>query len=408
MPEMPLSGIDVLDMTWSAAGPMAARVLADFGAQVIRVESATRVDLARHMEPFVGGIVDLEHSGIFGNYNAGKLGMSLNLTTEDGRQIARQLADRSDILMESFSPGIMQRWGLSYENLSARNPRLIMLSTSLMGGSGPLSRTGGYGNAGSALSGIQHVVGWPDRVPFGPYGPYTDSASPRFSLALILGALDYRRRTGHGCYLDLSQVECGVELQAPEVAEYFATGRVALRAGNTDREMAPHGVFETQPTAGLDSHWVAIAVQDDDQWQRLVQLMGDPPELTDSRYATAAGRLANRSYLDTKLADWVRSQTAPAVERLLQEHKVAAHVALSSNDAALDTQLAARGHFIELDHPLSGRTVVEGPRYQLSETPAVIRSAAPLLGQHTDQILREILGYRPEEIAKLHASAALD
>jgi benzylsuccinate CoA-transferase BbsF subunit len=397
--EQALAGLRVLDLTWVVAGPAVGRALADHGAEVVRVETGTRRDTSRLIGPFHDGAVSPESSVLYGDVNAGKLGVTLNLKLAEAREVARDLARRSDVVLESFSPGVMEAWDLGYERLRALNERVIMLSTSLMGQTGPLGRFAGYGNIGAAMSGFQSLVGWPDRVPFGPYGPYSDYVAPRFALVILLAALDRREETGEGCHIDLAQTEAAAHFLAPQLVDYRATGRVAERVGNRDPAMAPHGVY---PSA--DGQWVAIAVRDDTDWRALAQRTG----AVDERFAATAGRLAHADELDKVVAAWTESRSAAEVESLLQSDGVPAHVALASDTALRDEQFVARDHFVELDHELYGTTVVQGSRYRLSRTPAVVDRAAPTLGRDNDHVLRDLLGYDDARVASLAALGALE
>ena len=399
MTEQALSGLRVLDLCWVVAGPAVGRVLADHGAEVVRVESSTRLDTARLIGPFHGGAPAAESSILYGDVNAGKLGLTLNLGLEQARDVVRDLVRRSDIVLESFSPGVMDGWGLGYSELRALNESVIVLSTSLMGQTGPLGRFAGYGNIGAAMSGFQSLVGWPDRVPFGPYGPYSDYVAPRFALVILLAALDRRAESGEGCYIDVAQAETAAYFLAPQIADYLASGHVAERMGNRDPGMAPHGVY-----LSADGSWVAIAVRDDEDWRVLAEQLG----VSDDRFATTAGRLAHADELDDLVGEWTATQTAAAAESLLQERGVPAHAALASDTALHDAQLVSRGHFVELEHELYGRTVVQGSRYRLSRTPAVVDRAAPTLGRHNDHVLRDLLGYDDARIAALDEVGALE
>lgn len=398
-----LAGLKVLDLSWVVAGPLIGRALADFGAQVVRVESQKKVETARLMLPFYGGVPGIENAALYVNCNAGKQGLALDLSTEQGRAVVRDLARWADVVVESFSPGTMARWGLSYETLRADNPGLVMLSTSLMGQTGPASALAGFGNLGASLSGFQHVVGWPDRPPIGPFGPYTDFVGPRFSLAALLGVLERRRRTGEGCWIDVSQVEAGVFFQSAEVAAFFGDGQVAQRLGNADLELAPHGVYPCLPQDGRE-RWVAIAVRDDAEWPRLVDALGLDDE---PAWAEAQARRADRGRLDDLLARCTSGLSAEDVEQRLQAVGVPAHVVSSSRDWVQDVQLAHRGHLLRLPHPLHGEAFVEASRCLLSETPAVITAPAPTYGQHTSQVLTDVLGYSAEQVQTLADAGVL-
>ncbi|WP_244928920.1 CoA transferase [Nocardioides sp. W7] len=395
-----LAGLKVLDLSWVVAGPLIGRQLADFGAEVVRVESSTRVETARLMQPFHRGEQDKENSALFGNCNAGKLGVTLDLKSPAGQAVARDLVAWADVVIESFSPGQLAKWGLDHATLSADRPDLVMVSTSIAGQSGPWSRLAGYGNVGSSLSGFQHLVGWPDRLPLGPFGPYTDYVGPRLAVPALLAALERRRRTGEGCYVDLSQVEAGVYFLAPQIAHASYDGTVAGRRGNTDAAMAPHGVHPCLPEDGRD-RFVAVAVRDDRDWLALAEVIGRPDLASRPDLADARGRLAAGEELEAAVAAWTAGQPAGEAERRLQQAGVPAHVASSSADFTHDPQLVFRGHLVPLPSERHGTTYAEGPRWQLSATPGGPRRAAPALGQDNDHVLRTLLGYDAARVAAL-------
>ena len=398
---LPLTGLKVLDLSWVVAGPVIGRALADFGATVVRVESSTRVETARLVPPFYGGVPDPRNAALYVTWNCGKLGVSVDLSTERGREVVRRLAGWSDVVLESFSPGQLQRWGLDYTLLRAQHPELIMLSTALMGQTGPDARLAGYGNIGAALSGFQNIAGWPDLPPLGPYGTYTDYLGPRFALTTLLAALDQRQRTGQGCYIDVSQVEAGVFMQSPEMADYTRNRTVVSRIGNADRVYAPHGVYRCRAEGDGSERFVAIAVRTDRQWRELTTLMGRRDLADDPDLGTETGRRARAPELDLAVEAWTAEQTAEAVERRLQEGGVPAHVSASSRDFCTDPQLAHRKHLIQLPDPRHGTATVEGPRYLLSATPGRVSRTAPDYGQDNEYVLTELLGYSLSEVRDL-------
>jgi benzylsuccinate CoA-transferase BbsF subunit len=395
-----LSGLKVLDLSWVVAGPLIGRALADFGAEVVRVESSTRVETARLMQPFYGGMPGTENSALFGNCNAGKLGMTLDLKSDAGRDVVRDLVAWADVVVESFSPGQLTKWGLDYETLSAAKPGLIMLSTSIAGQTGAWSRLAGYGNVGSSLSGFQGLVGWDDGIPLGPFGPYTDYVGPRLALVALLAVIENCRRTGQGRYIDVAQVEAGVFFLSPQVARYGVDGTITQRSGNRDEVFAPHGVYPCRPEDGVE-RFVAIVARTDEEWRRLVQQIDRPDLAARTDLATAEGRRAAAAELDDAIAAWTATRTASDIERDLQWIDVPAHLSASSADFAADPQLAERGHIVALDHPLHGTAYVEGPRYLLSETPGSVVRPAPTLGRDNETVLRDILGYSDDQISSL-------
>ncbi len=399
----PLAGLKVMDLAWVVAGPLIGRALAEFGATVVRVESSKRVETARMMGPFPGGKADVQQSVLFENCNVNKFGLSLDLSKPEARAVALELACWADVVIESFMPGQMAKFGLGYERLSALNPALVMVSTSLMGQTGPYAQFSGYGNVGAALAGYQMLVGHPGELPIGPFGPYTDYVGPRFAIVTLLAALDHRRRTGEGCLIDVSQAEAGVAFLAPQVAEYAASGRSAGALGNRDPYCAPHGVFRAQSSDA----WVAIVARDDAEWLRLARTVGGEALATDPRFATLAGRKSNEAALEAIVAAWAAVREAHEIQRELQALGVPAHGVSASEEFCADAQLQARGHFVRLPHALMGETLVEGSRYLLSETPAVFERSAPTFGRDNAWVLAELLGYDAERIASLGAAGAL-
>ena len=270
--EQPLADVKVLDFMWAMAGPGSTRILADYGATIVRVESTTRFDAVRMVGPFHDGQPGPESSGLFYNMNTGKLPITLNMSKAQSKEVILDLVRWADVVTESFSPRAMKAWGLDYAALRQVKPDIIMLSTCLMGQTGPLAKFAGFGNLAAAISGFFDPTGWPDRAPAGPFGAYTDYIAPWYNAAAILTALEYKRRTGQGQHIDLSQAEASLHFMAPALLDYTANGTVQSRAGNDDRNYAPHGVY---PAAGNDA-WIAVATQTEAQWQALCRSLSDP------------------------------------------------------------------------------------------------------------------------------------
>ncbi|MEV7231000.1 CoA transferase [Polymorphospora sp. NPDC051019] len=399
----PVDGLRVLDLSWVVAGPLIGRTLADFGATVIRVESAARIDTARVAGPFVGGQWGPENSALYGTCNAGKLGVALDLSTEPGREVVRDLAAWADVVIESFAPGRLAAWGLGYDRLAAGHEDLIMLSTSMTGQTGPHARLAGFGNVGASLSGFQALAGWPDRPPVGPFGAYTDYVAPRFSLATLLAALRHRERTGRGCWIDVSQVECGVMFLSPELHAYRVDGQLARARGNADADHVLHGVYPCRSTDDR-GRYVAIAAADDEQWERLAAVLGLRPDEPMSSPRAAGPAVPT---IDDLVSERTRAWDADELQDRLLDAGVPAHVVADGADLAADPQLAALGHFVEVPHPIHGRMTVEAPRYRLSATPGRVRGAAPTLGQHTRQVLTQVLGYDVTRVDRLQEEGVL-
>lgn len=401
---LPLAGVRIVDLMWVIAGPAATRMLADWGATVVRIESARRPDAGRTLRPFLGGVPSGEGSSLFHSMNAGKLMLSLDLSRESAREVLLDLVRWADVVAESFAPGAMEAWGLGYEALARANPGVILLSSCLMGQTGPEARFAGFGNLAAALTGFYDLTGWPDRAPAGPWGAYTDYVAPRHAALAVLAALVHRRRTGSGQHVDLSQAEAALHFLAPALLEYEVTGRAPTRRGNRDLHMAPHGVY---PTAGRD-RWVAIAAQDDGAWRALCRAMGRADLEADPGLARAAGRLRRAAELDRAVAAWTRPRDGREIERSLQEDGVAAAVVQGSADLVDDPQLGHRGHLVTVAHPAHGAAPVEGARLRFSRSRARLPDRAPTLGADNDRVLREILGYEDERITALVLDGALE
>jgi benzylsuccinate CoA-transferase BbsF subunit len=400
---LPLSGVKVLDLFWVLAGPGATRMLSDYGATVVHVESALRIDTLRTIGPFHDGVPDPNATGAFLSTNAGKLCLSLDLRRAEAREVVRDLVRWADVVTESFSAGVMESFGLHYEALRELNPELIMISSCLMGQSGPLSRFAGFGQLSSAMAAFYELTGWPDRAPAGPFGAYTDYIGVRYNAIAILAALEHRERTGHGQYIDMSQLEAALHFLGPALLDYTANGRVQHAAGNTDPVMAPHGVY---PATGED-RWVAIAVRDDVEWDALCTLLGRADLADDARLASAAGRARHAEEIDAGIAAWTREREPSVAETALQAAGVPASAVLDMNDLYADPQLAHRGHFVEIPHPTHGSTTIEASRFRMSRTPARIPVDSPTFGAHSRQVLEEILGYGDDRIASLESSGIL-
>lgn len=398
-----LEGLKVLDFTWVYAGPASIRYLADYGATVIRIESMKKIDAVRTVGPYKDGHAGIDRSAIYCNLNISKYGLSLNLSASEAREIAIRLVKWADVVTENFSPKAMRAWGMDYESLRKIKPDLIMLSTCLNGQTGPQAMLAGYGTMGASLAGFGEITGWPDRAPDAPFSAYTDFTSPKFIAAALLAAVDHKRRTGQGQYIDLSQVEAPMHLLARAVLDYTVNGRVQTRMGNALREYAPTGVY---PCSGND-RWVALAAPTDGVWQALCAASGRGWG-EDQRFATAPARLENRAALDEAIGAWTVGLEAGALEELLQGVRVPVHRASTSADIFSDPQLEARRHIIYLDHPRLGPTPIETSRMRFSRTPATAAWAAPEIGQHNDHVLREVLGLSDEEITELVIDEALE
>jgi crotonobetainyl-CoA:carnitine CoA-transferase CaiB-like acyl-CoA transferase len=401
---LPLDDLKVVDFMWALAGPGTTRTLADYGATVVRIESSNRVDGARTVGPFLNNKPSHDGSGLFGTYNAGKLGLALDLGKPKAREVVLDLVRWADVVCESFSPKAMRAWRLDYESLRQIKPDLIMLSSCLMGQNGPTSKFVGFGNMAAAIAGFYHLCGWPDRPPSGPFGAYTDYIAPRFGAISVLAALDYRQRTGKGQYIDQSQAESALHFLSPALLDCAANGRIEQGIGNADPNCAPHGVY---PTLG-DDKWVAMVCETDEHWRSLCVAMSRAELAHDDRFAALNGRMSNREQLDEIISEWTRRSDAHLLERQLQELGIPASAVQDSRDICHDPQLAERGYVTEIIHPACGKTAIEGSRFLLSRTPALKLRPAPTVGMDNQYVLETILGYEQDRIDELVAAGVLE
>ncbi len=396
-------GLKVWDMSWVGVGPLTARYLADYGATVIRLDSATRPESLRQAPPYKDGRPGLNNTMFYGDYNASKLGLGLNLSTSEARAIALELIKWADVLLESFTPGNMAEWGLDYETIKEVNPSLVMLSTCMQGQTGPRAAYPGYGNLMAGLSGFYRITGWPDRLPVPVYGAYSDFICQRFATSAVVSALDHVRRTGEGQHIDLSQYEGALQLLGTELLDYEVNGRVATRKGNRDDVAAPHGIY---PCAGED-RWVAIACFTDEQWGALVAAMGSPEWASNPAYATLEGRRAAAAELDARIGEWTQGYSSHDVFEMLQPDVPAGPVH-NQSDLFTDPQVQHRGYFVELDHSVMGPVPYNGMQAIMSRTPAWLRKASPTVGEDSFFVLEEILGYSPDRAGELIAAGAVE
>jgi len=506
-----LEGMKVLDFTIVIAGPFISRMMSAYGAEVLKIESRSHPEIFRtfgpyrddHPAPFNPWY---NRGGAFGVFNTGKLSLALNLMHPRGVEIAKQLVAWADIVLENFAGGILKRMGLGYEELTKVKPDIIMLSSCMQGQTGPHAKHPGYGTQLVNLAGFSNISGWPDREP-ATIGAYTDFIAPRFSLLAILAAVDYRRRTGQGQYIDLSQYEAGIHLMSPLILDNEVNHRVATRMGNRTAYAAPHGAYPCRdrhqdrwcaigvytdeewqsfckvlgsppwtkdarfstlrarreneaelnrrieewtvnllpedvvqrmqevdvpvPVAILhtgreleehtppvkrrspytvphgayrcrwEDRWCVIAVYTDEEWLSFGRAIGSPPWAKEPRFATLAGRKEHEDELDPLVAAWTVNHTPEEVMSLMQAARVAAGVVATGEDVMdRDPQLKHRRVFRELDHPEIGKYHGIVPAFDLSKCPAEIERA-PLLGEHNDYALKNILGMSDEEVEEL-------
>lgn len=400
----PLAGIRVADFCWMGVGSVATRLLADFGAEVIKIENRRRLDTPRKL-PIYKGVVraygeedpnpDPNKGGLFNNYCRSKLGITLDMSHPEGRALCDELISVSSVVTENFAPGVMERWGLTYDALRQMVPDVIFGRMSGYGHTGPHHEYRSYGPIVQAISGLTFMAGLPDREPSGLGLSYMDNQAAYYNSAALLAAIFHRFVTGEGCEIDVSATEAGITLLGPDMLDVSVNERPLRRPGYPTGnrlehpQAAPHGVY---PALGED-RWVAISVFDDAEWGRFVAVLGRPDWATDPAFESQAGRFAAQDILDEHIADWTRVRDRHEVMRLLQDAQVTAAAVQDSRDLAeIDPQIAARGTFFELDHPVIGPALFEGSPMKLSRTDADLWRSAPLLGEDNDYVFGEILG----------------
>lgn len=400
---LPLSGIRVADFTWVWAGPFCTLQLAHLGAEVIRVESAQRTCVTRLLPPWLGGQPGINRSGYFNQYNLGKLSLSLDLKQPKALQVAKDLIAQSDVVCENFAAGVMDRMGLSYAVLRDIQPSIIMISLSGYGATGPERDFVSYGPAQVPLSGMSSLTGYADWPPMHVGISYGDPTGGLHGAFAVLAALWHRARTGNGQHIDLSQQETSIAVLAEGILEQALTGSQPPRRGNRDPRMAPHGVFRCRG----EQRWVAIAVRDDGEWQRLARIMEQPHLGEDARFADLAARKAHEDALEALVTAWTTTQSAEEIVQRLQAARIPSFVSMSNQDLAHDPHLNQSDFFVYPHHAEVGPLQHAGIPWRMSATSTSVRRPAPCLGEHTDDVLTRVLGYRPDHIARLRAENVL-
>jgi benzylsuccinate CoA-transferase BbsF subunit len=411
--KLPLEGVKVADFSWFGAGPICGRLLADYGATVVRVESETHVDALRTVAPFAKGKTGYNVSGYFNNYNAGKLGILLNLNSEEGQRIARKLVEWADIFLTNITPRVIERWGLTYDKLVEINPNIIGAYQPMQGYDGPHRDFLGFGAVLTPITGYNHLSGFANRPPIGLGTNYPDYViNPGHTFIAIMAALRYRRRTGKGQRIELSQLESSAAPLGPAIFDYTANGRVQERSGNGLPYAAPHNAFKCRPLSDggrtMDERWLTIACFSDDEWRAFVEAMASPNWAADAKFATLDGRKENETELEAHINAWTTDKDAYELMEDLQRRGVPAGVVQSAREMLdVDEHLKQRGYYVYLEHAEAGRHAHDGPPFVLSKTPGSIRSPAILLGEHTEYVCKEILGLDDEGIAELMVAGAL-
>jgi len=394
----PLEGIRVANFGWVWAGPVVGQTLNFLGAEVYKVESNVRVDMTRTLPPFGGGEAGPNRSLSNHACWAGNGSVTIDFKTDEGLELARQLIMESDVVIENFGPGVMEKIGLGYEEMKKRKPELVMLSMQGAGAYGPLMNTRTYGLSLTSLTGLDSLTGYCDGPPLPVENAYSDPFTGIFGAFALVAALTYRDRTGQGQYIDFSQQEAVMQMVGPAFMDYVMNDRVAGPLGNRHplAAAAPHGVFRCRG----DDRWISIAVEDEASWKSLVAAMGNPDWADTPEFASLAARLSNIEMLHEQIDRWTAEFDDRELATRLQEDDVAEAPVLNVADLLDDPHFRTRNTFIEVDHPLGFRETIYGSYVKLSHSPVTVRPG-PVIGQDNEHVFKNILGLSDERYSEL-------
>jgi len=399
-----LAGVKVVEFGGYAAGPHIGKILGNYGAIVVHVESHSHPDGFRlEYPPFKDGIAGVNRGGCFAFFNDSKYGVTVDLKKPQGLELGRRLIDWADVVIENMRPGVMARIGLAYEEVSKTKPGLIMLSTCNMGQTGPRAHTPGFGSQLSSLAGFCGATGESDGPPMLLYGPYIDFIASLMGCSAALAALDRRRRTGKGTWIDISQYECGLHFMAGAIFAYHRDGIITERCGNRDLEAAPHGAYQCR--AG---RWLALSCSSDAEFMVLAKAIDYPGMAEDPRFASIESRRDNARALDEALAERLCEHDAEITAEALQCAGVSAYPVNTIADLFSDPQLGERRTWRRCDHEEIGEQAYLMPGFDLSLTPGDISQAAPLLGGDNDVVFKDFLGFSEDEFEAYAAKEAFN
>lgn len=396
---LPLEGIRVVDATWVMAGPTATSVLADMGAEVIKVESIQVLDRWRAGDNPTGPGF-WEHSGLWNTLNRNKLSITLNLADPRGADIFKRLVAVSDVVAENYTPRVMSNFGLGYEELHRINADIIMLSMPGYGMTGPWRDYVSFAPSFEEMSGIAQLQGYSDGPPHLCGRGIGDPLAGLHGTIAILTALAYRQRTGEGQYIDLSDTEACTNLIGHEIVRHQLTGELRARRGSRDPECAPQGVY---PSDGEDA-WIAISIRSDEEWARFVDAIGSPGWANNSTFDTAAGRMAQHDEIDARVAEWTRALPSREAMYRLQAHDIRAGAVLDARELLADEHLRARSFFDRLDRTPDGLHDYPSQPVRFDGQRLPTRRVAPTLGQDNDYVIRTVLGLKSAELTELYAA----
>ena len=397
-----LHGVKILSFEWIVLGPLATSLLGALGATVVKAESHVRPDGGRFIGPFKDGIVGPSRGGFFAHQNASKYSITVNLKNPSGLALIHRLCGWADVIMENMTPGVMGKLGLDYAAVQRINPGIIYISTSVQGQHGPYATATGFGQLAAALSGCTQLSSWADRGPAPCHGAYVDYFTARWLPSAVLAALDYRRRSGRGQYIDNSILENTAYFFSLPVMDYAVNGRVWNRDGNRNPGASPHGAFRCLG----DDRWVAIAVTEAAEWQSFCGVVEKPEWITDPRFATLAARKQHEDELEALVNTWTAGHTAEQVESMMQAAGIPASVVQTTREVLADPQLNQRGTFRELEHLEIGPLlhICSASRFSKNEPDW---RAAPAIGEHNETVLRDFIGLTDEDIADLYAQGGI-
>jgi len=398
MPKHVFEGLKAVGFVYAGVGTFVLRILALHGATVVRVESETRPDNVRTMAPYKDGIPGLNRSYYYNSPNTDKYDLALDMKHPRKDEVAKRLVEWADVLVENFTPGVIASWNLSYDEVKKINPSIIMISLSMQGQTGPARLQGGYGALLQSLVGYPLITGWPDGVPCVIDRSYPDYISPRYGAIAVIAALLHRRRTGKGQYIDVSEYEDAIQFEIPVILDWVVNHRMQTRMGNKCPYAAPHGAYRCKG----DDRWCVIAVFTDPEWQTFCKVIGNPEWTKQAKFSTLLARKQNEDELNQLVEEWTISHTAEEVMNMMQQAGVKAGVVQTVEDVVeYDPQLKHRHFFWTLKHPECGETIHNRPNYVLSKTPSELRMPAPLLGEHTDYVCKELLQMPEDEYISL-------
>jgi len=395
---LPLAGVRVLDFTWVVAGPVATRILADQGAEVIKVE--------RKVPPQVGD----RKRGLLCELHRDKLSVAINMSHPEGLELARKLARTSDVVIDNFSARVMKSWGMDYGSLVQVKPDIICISMSGLGHTGPRASYVSYGPTLQALGGYTQLMAEASGEPAGYGYSYADMAGGYTGALAALIAIYHKRRTGQGQFVDLSQFEAVVSVVGPSLLDIAVNDREQPAPQYISQEgpAAPHGVYRCAPLGDDDDRWIAISVRSQGEWERFVGAIGAPAWTSDPRFQTLYLRTKNHTELDEHLSRWTRERSAEDAMSILQRAKVAAGVVSNGADiCARDPQLKERGYWASVKRADGAESRIVGIPFKMSDTLAEVRSIAPEVGEQTEYVLGELLGLSRAELDALIASGAV-